>query len=103
MPFDEIDFEKRDFVQHSGWPIAYEDLEPYYRRAHEYCECGEYEYSVAHALPDAGADLIEGFRDQEITTDIVERWSPPTRFGKRYRQLLKKAENIRSAMAVFMP
>lgn len=30
---DPIDFEKRDWVPHSGWPISAEDLAPYYREA----------------------------------------------------------------------
>jgi choline dehydrogenase-like flavoprotein len=31
--FSEIDFAKRDWVPHSGWPINREDLDPYVRRA----------------------------------------------------------------------
>lgn len=30
-----IDFEKRDFVPHSGWPINKAELQPYYQRAYE--------------------------------------------------------------------
>lgn len=30
---DEIDFEKRDWVPNSGWPIGKNDLTPYYQRA----------------------------------------------------------------------
>jgi choline dehydrogenase-like flavoprotein len=32
---DAIDFEKRDWVAHSGWPFAKDVLRPYYRRAQE--------------------------------------------------------------------
>jgi choline dehydrogenase-like flavoprotein len=45
VPLDRIDFEKRDWVPHSGWPISLEDIEPYYRIAHDSLELGEYEYS----------------------------------------------------------
>jgi len=45
VPLDRIDFEKRDWVPHSGWPITLDDLEPYYRIAHESLELGEYDYS----------------------------------------------------------
>lgn len=31
--FDAIDFEKRDWIPHSGWPITKQDLEPYYKKA----------------------------------------------------------------------
>ena len=32
-PLDPIDFEPREFVGSPGWPISYEDLKPYYRKA----------------------------------------------------------------------
>ena len=32
---DPIDFEARDFVPHSGWPITKDDLSPFYKRAYE--------------------------------------------------------------------
>ncbi|WP_018857879.1 GMC oxidoreductase [Rhizobium sp. 42MFCr.1] len=32
-PFDAIDFEQRDWVEHSGWPIAMRDLDPYMDRS----------------------------------------------------------------------
>jgi len=41
---DHIDFERREWVPHSGWPINREDLDPYYRLAHEFFELGEFNY-----------------------------------------------------------
>ncbi|MFT5696530.1 MAG: choline dehydrogenase-like flavoprotein, partial [Myxococcota bacterium] len=35
VPLDPMDFERRDWVPHSGWPISREDLDPFYRRALE--------------------------------------------------------------------
>src|SRR5204863_3777330 len=37
-PFDAIDFEKRPYVPHSGWPVTRRAMDPYYERAHAYCE-----------------------------------------------------------------
>jgi choline dehydrogenase-like flavoprotein len=31
--FDEIDFQRRDWVQNSGWPLSAEDVEPYLERS----------------------------------------------------------------------
>ena len=45
IPLDRIDFEKRDWVPHSGWPITLDDLQSYYRIAHDSLELGEYDYS----------------------------------------------------------
>ena len=44
VPLDRIDFEKRDWVPHSGWPITLDDLQPYYKIAHDSLELGEYDY-----------------------------------------------------------
>ena len=32
-PLDAIDFEKRDWIPHSGWPVTREQLQPFYDRA----------------------------------------------------------------------
>ena len=32
-PLDPIDFEKRDWIPHSGWPMTREQMRPYYDRA----------------------------------------------------------------------
>jgi len=45
VPLSRIDFEKREWVPHSGWPIKLADLEPYYQIAHDSLELGDYEYS----------------------------------------------------------
>jgi len=45
VPLDRMDFEKRDWVPHSGWPISLDDLLPYYRTAHNSLELGDYDYS----------------------------------------------------------
>jgi choline dehydrogenase-like flavoprotein len=44
VPLDPIDFEKRDWVPHSGWPITLDELQPYYRIAHDSLELGEFDY-----------------------------------------------------------
>lgn len=46
IPLDAIDFEKRDWVPHSGWPINLDDLLPYYRIAHDSLELGEFAYEA---------------------------------------------------------
>ena len=34
-PLDEIDFEAREWIPHSGWPISKSDLDPYYLQAEQ--------------------------------------------------------------------
>jgi len=95
VPFDPIDFEKRDYVPYSGWPFGWDELERYYRAAHIYCECGDFSYYTAMALPDALPEMVPGFKDGDLVASKIERWSPPTHFGKRYRAELKTSDNIK--------
>ena len=37
LPFDPIDLEARYWVPHSGWPVSFDDLRPYYERAYGVC------------------------------------------------------------------
>ena len=46
IPLDRIDFEKRDWVPHSGWPITLEDLQPFYKTAHDSLGLGDYDYEA---------------------------------------------------------
>lgn len=46
LPLDPMDFERRDWVPHSGWPISRADLDPWYREAHDSLEVGEFDYSA---------------------------------------------------------
>ena len=73
----------------------YQEIDGYYRRAHSYCECGEYDYRVSTALPGAPPSMLPGFEDGDVNTSGIERWSPPTQFGKVYRPILTRADNLR--------
>ncbi len=95
IPFDPLDFEQRDFISDSGWPISRDQLDPFYNRANTYCQCGEYKYTLHEAIPHAQKDMIPGFKDGHIITSSIERWSPPTNFGKEYKAQLKSSQNIR--------
>jgi choline dehydrogenase-like flavoprotein len=94
VPFDPIDFERREYIANSGWPISYEEVARYYPRALEYCHAGTFDFSVAGSLtrPDA---TIEGFDGgDDILTDRIERYSLPTDFGKSYRAQIERSANV---------
>ena len=50
MPMDPIDFESRNYVADSGWPISYTDLLPYYPQANTLAEAGRFSYDASEAL-----------------------------------------------------
>ena len=95
MPFDPLDFETRSHVPHSGWPLAYEDLLPYYPRANELSEAGRFSYLAENALEAGAPPLIRGFDSKRILTNGLERFSCPTHFGTRYAKQLQLAPEVR--------
>jgi choline dehydrogenase-like flavoprotein len=58
-PFLEIDFERRDWVPDSGWPIAGADLEPHYRRAGEILGIPGHSHFACDDRPFISSDKIE--------------------------------------------
>ena len=57
---DPIDFQRREWVPHSGWPIMRDDLLPFYRQAHAMLELGTFNYEddvwTALGVGDPGFD-----------------------------------------------
>jgi len=98
MPFDAIDFESRDYVPHSGWPLAREALLPYYARANRLCEAGEFSYTADEAFHRPTRPIIEGFASAHFTADTLERFSCPTDFAARYGHKLEAAANVRTVL-----
>lgn len=93
VPLDPIDFEKRDWVPHSGWPITLDDLQDYYRMAHDSLELGEFDYAAGiwEKLQLSPID----FDPEKIATrfwrfdDLVER------FNSRRSDDLVNSANVR--------
>lgn len=82
-PLDADDFEVRDWIPDSGWPIRRSDLDPYYQRAAEYLDIG--------SLIQGGPQFFEGDPEFESVYFLL---SSPTRFGLKYRSVL--AETART-------
>jgi choline dehydrogenase-like flavoprotein len=92
-PFDEIDFQIRDWVPHSGWPITKKDLDPYYERAQPILELGPYNYNQDFWMKQDPSMISLPF-DQGRVWNKMWQFSPPTRFGKKYRDAIVQAPNI---------
>jgi choline dehydrogenase-like flavoprotein len=91
--FDEIDFQKRDWVPHSGWPIDISHLNDYYPAAHRLLELDAYSYDAAYWMkkdPSLQSLSLPG----GIVWDKVWQFSTPTRFGKKYKDAIVNAPGI---------
>jgi choline dehydrogenase-like flavoprotein len=95
VPFDPIDFEARPWIDHSGWPIGYADVEHHYAAANALCEAGEYEYDARLAVQGGMRPLLRGFAPRHFDVNGIERFSCPTNFGQRYQTRLRSAANVR--------
>ncbi len=93
MPFDPIDFERRDWVEAPGWPIAYDELRPHYVAANALAEAGRFAYDAREAFP-ALPPLVTGFHSDIVRTTGLERFSCPTDFGRRYARRLQLATDV---------
>lgn len=94
VPLDPIDFERRDYIANSGWPISHQDVARHYSRAMEYLDAGRNDFTVAGSLAKPRA-TIEGFNGAGVVLpDQIERYSWPTDFGTRYRAKLKQSTNV---------
>jgi choline dehydrogenase-like flavoprotein len=91
--YDPIDFETRPWVPHSGWPIKREDLDPFYARAQRILDLGPYEYD-ANEWARRDKDLVLLPLDPDVVWTKMWQFSPPTRFGTKYRNAIVNARNV---------
>lgn len=97
-PFDAIDFEERSYVPHSGWPIGLEDLDPFYKKAHEYLFTGDFDYNSAGTVDGGDDPLIPGMSDDVWKQDRMWKFSLPADLGREFRTKLSEAENVRTLL-----
>ena len=92
-PLDAVDFEANADPTYSGWPITLKDLAPYYARAYPYCELGTYkEHSQFFENAASHTQSVVGGPEFELAEF---RYSPPTKFGERYRAALASSDRIK--------
>jgi len=88
---DPMDFEVRDWVPNSGWPISRQDLDPYYDRAEPVLDIGPTR---------TGEDIARHFRVPVPTLDgqrvQLHAWqmSPPTLFGSKYAWIAEQGSRV---------
>ena len=92
--FDPWDFEKRDWVPNSGWPISLDDLIPYYDRAQTVVEIGPSERWDAQYWQNQDPALTLLPFDKSKVWSKMWQFSKPTQFGKRYRDDIVYSKNI---------
>ncbi|MFV0277709.1 MAG: hypothetical protein ACK5HY_11055, partial [Parahaliea sp.] len=92
-PLDPTDFEEHPAWDQPGWPLAAEELAPYYRRAARWCELGSDRFDPSELVAGHPRAMLHTTRLQGIDNRLF-RFSPPTRFGKRYAADIESQANL---------
>jgi choline dehydrogenase-like flavoprotein len=91
IPLGRHDMAERAWVPHSGWPIAYDELQPYYERAREYCRIEAHAFTDGSFLTPVAHTPIP-FDADKLINPVFAR--SPVLFGNAYRAELESARNI---------
>jgi choline dehydrogenase-like flavoprotein len=91
--FDPIIFQKRDWVDYSGWPITQETLLPFYKRASGNVDIDNNDFDLKYWQKQDPSFVPLPF-DEDVIWSKIWKFSKPTRFGTKYRERLVNAKNI---------
>lgn len=92
-PLSPIDLERREGLAESGWPIDFEELGRYYGAASDVVEVGSPRFFDRNYWQEKTDKPIPEMPSGRMDLKFVQ-FSPPTRFGQRYGDELKAADNI---------
>jgi len=91
LPLTPFDFEQREWVRNSGWPISVEELSTYYERACQFLLVDQFNFD---------SDLFTYLRAQPPSFDREQlwyhfaKWSPTPNLRERYLAAVRDAKNI---------
>ncbi len=94
--YDDADFIDRPILRGGcTWDAAwFAQIKPHGPAAAAYFECGSGPFDLAEMPALRARPIAEGFVEGEVRDSTVERWSLPTRFGKRYRGEIEALPNL---------
>jgi len=96
LMYDEVDFLDRPAVAGGcTWkPDLFRDVTHYVPRTADYFECGKPVFNLNELPQFRDQRIAERFKEGVVTDSVLERWSMPTRFGKRYAKDIAERPNL---------
>jgi hypothetical protein len=91
VPLDEIDFERRDWVPESGWPLSRQTIQPFYEQAQEFCGIGKFDYRPGACQ--TGTEDSQPWQTEKIES-VVSQFGSSDIFLERYRRELVCDERV---------
>lgn len=95
VPYDEVDFDRRDYIPNSDWPIGFAEVNATYARACEYFKCGAPVFDAMEIPRLARRLMAPGLINGDVRASDVERWSLPTNFAREYGPRLRSHRRLR--------
>jgi len=93
-PLDDTDFEPRDWIPHSGWPIRKSLLLPYYERAQAVCGLDDFRwYDLEACSPHLSHPPLDV--DPATLVSRILHTCPVTSFADLHRRRLEATDSIR--------
>lgn len=94
--YDEVDFIDRPVINNGcTWDLnLFHEVNKFVPQTANYFECGAPEFNLDETEKFKNTTIAEGFKDGNVTDNIVERWSMPTRFGERYHHEISNLPNV---------
>ncbi len=93
--WDPWDFEKRDWIPDSGWPVSLDTLHPYYRRALPLLKVRSDNYDPAFWEKESLGTLKRVPVDPARIREVMTHFSPPLEFGREFGELFRTSELIK--------
>ncbi len=90
-PYDAVDFEKRDEIPYSGWPITKAELDPYYERVHAACGVGHYDYTSEYWARDKFQPIQ--FKNEAVYNSVF-MFGPTKKFTEEFPQKIAASKNV---------
>jgi choline dehydrogenase-like flavoprotein len=94
-PLDAVDYEQRDWLPWSGWPISSTALEPYHADTAKLFELSSSHFDLASWRDRLPSPF--GLQDTNFES-IFFQYSPETNFGENYRDRIITAPNVTTLM-----
>ena len=91
LPLMPLDFERRDWVPHSGWPIDFASLAPFYRRATDFLgvDSMDFEDELYRHLRRERAAF-----DPDAVRHHFSKWSPTPDLRRRHTPRLRESAGV---------
>jgi len=95
MRLTRFDLAARDWIPHSGWPLAFEELERYYPRAGTVLRLPAPDAVDSRVSSSRMSSVERSLFDHSDLEPTVALWGKkPLRFGATYRAQLRRSRNV---------